>query len=118
MPDHLHVLWAGLAPESDQHRAGAFVHKFLTRALRERGFQLQKQEWDVVLREKDRERGALANEAFYVAENPVREKLVTAAADWPYSGAQAPGYPEFDWRIADFAKRLWHIYDLETHRDG
>jgi len=114
MPDHLHILWAGLILDSDQDRAASFLHKHLGRAFVERGGALQKQAWDVVLRQKDRERNALLREVFYIAENPVREGLVSAAKDWPYSGAQAAGYPELDWRMPDFHERVWTIYETET----
>lgn len=116
MPDHMHAVWAGLAPESDQDRAASFVHKYIGRVLCERGFELQKQAWDVVLREKDRERGALVAVAHYIAENPVRKGLVAAAPSWPYSGAQAAGYPELDWRTSDFPERVWSVYEAEVRR--
>jgi REP element-mobilizing transposase RayT len=40
MPDHLHALWAGLSPDSDQDRAASFFHKHLGRAFVDRGFAL------------------------------------------------------------------------------
>jgi REP element-mobilizing transposase RayT len=118
MPDHIHALWAGLGSHSDQDRAGSFLRKYLARALRERGFDLQKQAWDVVVREEDRGRGALTKAAYYVLENPVRGRLVSEAAAWNWSGAQAAGYPDLDWRMADFPERLWSIYEGEVRRFG
>ena len=117
MPDHLHVLWAGVSPESDQHLAAAFFHKYLGLVLRTRKRAWQKQAWDVVLREEDRQRDALNQTIYYIAENPVRAELVEQPEDWPWSGAQAPGYPQLDWRMLDFCTRLWTIYDLERHRN-
>jgi len=35
MPDHLHLLWAGLSPDSDQDKAAMFFKKYLNRALAE-----------------------------------------------------------------------------------
>jgi len=139
MPDHLHLLWAGLSEESDQDKAASFFRKQFNRLLAQEagagsgsapmrtggaarltapGLTLQKQAWDVVLREHDRERGALERLLFYIAENPVRDSLVTDARDWAYSGSQAAGYPDFDWRDKDFTERLWTIYEREIRRFG
>jgi putative transposase len=141
MPDHLHLLWVGLSEESDQDKAAAFFRKHFNRLLAQEAgggaarlpapgisagagsgsapmLTLQKQAWDVVLREHDRERGAIERQLFYIAENPVRGCLVTDAYDWPCSGSQAAGYPDFDWRDKDFTERLWTIYDLEVRRSG
>ena len=118
MPDHVHLLWAGLAPDSDQDRAASFFHKYTGRALHARGYKWQKQAWDVVLREKDRERGALVGTVFYIAENPVRKGYARQASDWSWSGAQASGYPELDWRMPDFHSRVWKIYETEVRRAG
>jgi hypothetical protein len=81
-----------------------------------RPFALQKQAWDVVLREKDRERNAVLRTVFYIAENPARGGVASTGKDWPYSGAQAAGYPELDWRMADFHERVWTIFETETTR--
>ena len=116
MPDHLHGLWAGLASDSDQSKAATFFRKFMTIALKTHGLALQKQPWDEVLREKDLERDAVVRAAFYIAQNPVRAGLVQKAEDWPYSGSQAAGYPDLDWRYQDFEQRIWTIYDLEVRR--
>jgi putative transposase len=114
MPDHVHALWAGLAMESDQSRAASFLHKYLGRLLSECGFDLQKQAWDVVLREKQRERGALTRTAYYIVQNPVRKELTAAGAVWPFSGSQAAGYPDLDWRAGNFEERVWGIYEAEV----
>jgi hypothetical protein len=71
-----------------------------------------------VLREADLERDAFVRTVFYITENPVRAELVAKAADWPYSGSLAVGYPDFDWRRVDFSERLWQIADLEMKRMG
>ena len=145
MPDHLHLLWAGLAADSDQDRAASFLRKYLNIILASpdgtesrsapnpnprsgigndsvrpspRPFRLQKQTWDVVLLDNDQSRDALERLLFYIAENPVRAGLVTEARDWPYCGSQAAGYPDLDWRAADFRERLWKICGLETERNA
>jgi REP element-mobilizing transposase RayT len=116
IPDHIHLLWAGLSEQSDQDNAAAFLRQFLNRELKGRGLEFQKQPWDTVLRERDRERGAVVKTAFYIVENPVRAGLTSQAREWPFSGAQAAGYPDLDWRLADFATRLWAIHDTEVRR--
>jgi REP element-mobilizing transposase RayT len=116
MPDHLHFVWFGVSEASDQDRAASFFRRFFNAALKAKGQQLQKQPWDTVLREKGRERGAVVSACFYVAENPVRAGLVPNAAEWPFSGSLAAGYPDFDWRQKDFAERLWTIYAAEVKR--
>jgi len=116
MPDHLHLLWLGLGLTSDQDKAAAFFRRHVNAALKEHNFELQKQPWDVVLDGPARERGALVQTAFYIAENPARAELVTAAPAWPFSGAQAAGYPQFDWRDPDYDVRIWKIYEAEVER--
>ncbi len=141
MPDHLHMLWAGLAADSNQNNAAIFFRRYLNKALagcgaesvtipsaaipcpngtltRSAPFRLQKQAWDVVLREKDRERDAIERLLFYITENPVRAELVSDARAWSYSGAQAAGFPELDWRQSDFTERLWKIYWSEREKYG
>jgi REP element-mobilizing transposase RayT len=116
MPDHLHFVWFGLSEASDQDLAASFFRRFFNAALKPRGQELQRQPWDVVLREKDRERSAIASACFYIAENPVRAGLVPTAAEWPFSGSLAAGYPEFDWRQDTFTERLWTVYAAEVKR--
>lgn len=116
MPDHLHLLWLGLAPVSDQDKAASFFRRYLNEALGASGVELQRQTWDVVLREKDRERDAVLKTVFYIAENPVRAGLVPRARNWPFSGSQAAGYPQFDWREPDYGEKAWKIYEAEVRR--
>jgi len=116
MPDHLHLLWAGLACESDQNRGVRFFRAHLNRLLAGSGCSLQKQAWDLVLLGKDVERGAVEELARYIVENPVRSGLAANSHDWPHSGCQAPGYPDLDWRDETFRERLWKVYHRETER--
>jgi len=118
MPDHLHFVWFGLSESSDQDRAGNFFRRYFNAVLQTKGQGLQKQAWDVVLREKDWERGAVVKVCFYIAENPVRAGLVSNAAEWKFSGSVAAGYPDFDWRQSDVAERLWTIYAGEVEKKG
>lgn len=116
MPDHLHFLWLGLSEASDQDLAATFFRRFFNAALKARGYELQRQPWDTVLGEKDRERGAVVSASYYITENPVRAGLAPTAVEWPFSGSIAAGYPEFDWRQKDFAERLWTIYAAEVEK--
>ena len=116
MPDHMHLFWMGLGSASDQNKAAAFFRRHLNAVLRAGGFELQKQPWDVVLRGKDCERGAILQAVFYITENPVRAGLTREARSWPFSGSQAAGYPQFDWRDPDFSEKIWRIYAAEVRR--
>jgi putative transposase len=116
MPDHLHLLWAGLSSASDQDKGAAFLRTYVTREWGQGAVAFQKQPWDVILRGPDREREAVARTAFYIAENPVRAGLAVKADQWAYSGAQAAGYPDLDWRQPDFPERIWAIYEEEARR--
>jgi REP element-mobilizing transposase RayT len=118
MPDHMHMLWFGLSPSSDQNKAASFFRTYMTVHLRERNVQFQRQAWDVVLREKDRERDALVKTACYIVQNPIRKDLVAVAEEWPYSGSAFACYPDIDWRQEDYPQRLWRVYDEEVRRRG
>ena len=66
-------------------------------ALEIRGFRLQKQAYDRVLRPEERERFAFEKMIGYVLANPVRAGLEPnepAETGWRWRGAILPGYPE------------------------
>ncbi len=108
MPDHIHMLILGLALQSDQLRLLAFLRRQVNSGLnRVYGeYQLQKQPYDHVLKEKEKEKGAFQSVALYVAENPVRAGLVKHADDYPYTEALVLGYPEISFRQDDFWERF------------
>jgi hypothetical protein len=115
MPDHVHLLWMGVRVVSDQLKAMRFLRKYLQRELTRRStagqeFLLQKQAHDIVLREKDRTRGALASLSFYILDNPRRKGLVEHPREWPYLGAMAPGYPFLYPFDEDFWPMFWQFY--------
>ena len=118
MPDHMHLFWIGLSAQSDQHLAARFLRRHLNDLLASCGASLQKQAWDLVLQEREREQGAVSATMFYIAENPVRKHLVTNARQWPFSGVHVPGYPQLDWRSDGFLERLWRIHAQEVARQG
>ena len=102
---------------TDQLRAVSFFRRYFNRALAETGSELQRQAYDHVLREEERERGAVEATLLYVAQNPVRAKLVEEAREWTFSGAMAIGYPDLDWRDEGFEEKIWRIYQMELERD-
>ena len=73
MPDHLHLLWMGTSPSSDQRLAAKFFRTHMDRLLAPR--KLQRQAHDHVLREQEREHGAFQKIVFYVQRTP-------SAPDW------------------------------------
>lgn len=108
MPDHFHMLWLGLCRASDQRLAAAFLRKHLNDILPP--LRLQKQPYDHVLREKERERGAFQGIAAYILENPVRKKLAKSADGWPFSGCLVAGYPVLDVHAPQYWELFWRIY--------
>ncbi len=111
MPDHGHFLWLGTSPLADQRKAAAFFRRHWNLLLRAKGYKLQLQGYDHVLREEERQRGAFAVIAAYILENPVRAGM---AADWHaylFSGAVVVGRPEFDPRATDFGERFWRHWN-------
>lgn len=106
MPDHLHFLWLGLKPSTDQRNAISFLR---THVLPEPA-SWQHQPHDHVLKDKERELGAVQQTVNYILENPVRAKLVDRWQDWQYTGVLVPGYPRLDIRDKDFWERYWKIY--------
>jgi putative transposase len=108
MPDHLHVLLLGIRPDADLYLAARFLHQHTAPGLRP--FQYQKQAFDHVLREQERERGAFASICHYIAENPVRAGLCSRAANYEFSGCVVPGYPDLDLHGAGFWELFWRLH--------
>ena len=117
MPDHVHLLWAGLAGDSDQRVAMKFLRREMNRCLKRIGYRLQQQAYDHVLREEERERTAIETVVEYIARNPERQGLVEADAfaSYRYTGCLLPGFPEVQlfqpgsweaiWRTMAFLRR-------------
>lgn len=108
MPDHGHFLFIGLEARSDQLKAVSWFRREWNRLLGE--LRLQKQAYDHVLRESDRERDAFAAIVGYILRNPEREQLVEDWKDWAYTGASFPGYPSLDPRSEFFWTNFWQAY--------
>lgn len=109
MPDHIHVLAAGLAAESDQRTAIEFLRRHLRAGLAPADWQ--QQTYDHVLRADERARGALQATARYISENPVRAGLVTGADAYPYGRCCVVGYPDLNVHAPGYWESLWRIYN-------
>jgi len=86
MPDHLHVLVAGVDAKADLIR---FAQRFKQRTVydykRAHGVELwQRSYFDHVVRSEER----LPDIAEYIVANPVRANLAAAVADWPFVGGR------------------------------
>ena len=109
MPDHLHLLWLGLAHGSDQRVAMKYFRRRLNLVLMEYGVILQKQPYDPVLRPDERLPHSFAAVVEYIARNPERAGLVDEGhyRDYPYTNCLLPGYPEVSLWQEDF----WASWD-------
>ena len=110
MPDHIHLLILGWDENCQQRTLIRFLRKHTNEHLRENGFEWQKQPYDNVLQERERERLAFEKVVHYIVENPVRAGFVESPNDWEYTGCVIPGYPEVTFRSEDFLERFWRIY--------
>ena len=91
VPDHLHFIWMGLRPDCDQRNGMTFLRAQLKPLIAPLKFQQQAH--GHVLKPYERRRGAFAGICNHILENPLRAELVATPAEWPFSGAIAPGYP-------------------------
>jgi len=110
MPDHWHLLLIGISEETDQRKAMKFLRQYFGELLRETGYDLQKQAYDHVLREEEREKDAFASVAYYILANPERTGLANDWKSHPWLGAIVPGYPSLDPRGEDYWERFWKIH--------
>lgn len=90
MPDHIHLIWIGLEPNSDQRNAMAFLRTHLSRLIAPT--RLQPQPHDHVLTSEERTKQAFARFCQYILLNPVRAKLTRTPDQWSYSGCVLLGY--------------------------
>jgi putative transposase len=109
MPDHLHFIWMGMRPESDQLNAMKFLRTQLEPSLGD-ARKWQHQPHDHVLREKERMRNAFSTFCFYILANPVRANFVKDEKDWAFSGAIVPGYPAIHPLDNGFWELFWKLY--------
>lgn len=112
MSDHLHLLWIGVLDGSDQRKASRYFRMQLNFVLEKLDTQLQKQPFDHVLREEERQKDAFETVVEYIARNPERAELVKPDAyqKYPYIGCLVPGYPELQLWKPDYWERFWRTY--------
>jgi REP element-mobilizing transposase RayT len=110
MPDHMHLLLMGTTAVSEQRGAMTLFRRHLNAVLASKTLALQKQAYDHVLREHEREHNAFEKVAWYILENPVRAGLVEGRREWRYSGCMVPGCP--GWNVFDECHwlRFWKEY--------
>ncbi len=116
MPDHLHVIWIGCAPQSDQKVAATFFRRTTNLLLSPNKWQ--REPFDHVLREEERNCGAFQATCQYVLENPVRKNLSVQWKEYAFSGAVLPGFPDLDPRRGDFWEVFWKIYNRKLEGGG
>lgn len=107
MPDHMHLLWMGTKTDSDQQRGMAFFRRYLNPILAP--YRLQKQAYDHILKESEREKNAFQSLVFYILENPVRQGLVSRREQYAYSSTMVPGYPDINLILDGNWLRFWRI---------
>ena len=118
MPDHIHFLWIGILDRADQQLAAKFFRKQINPVLEKLGARLQRQPYDHVLRDEERDREAFEATAEYIARNPERAGLVPfdGYREYKFTGCLAPGYPELDLWQPDYWERFWRTYSyLQTN---
>jgi hypothetical protein len=118
MPDHFHVVWSGLREDSDQLTAATWMRRRVNALLAKDGCQLQKQAYDRVLRDSDRDRFAFEKLVGYVFMNPDRASLVGEGAprsDWKWRDSILPAYPEVCWQQSS-PDSYWDLYWKLYHR--
>jgi hypothetical protein len=112
MPDHIHMLWVGIHPESDQLLAHRYFRKQLNPILEKLDTRLQPESFDHVLQDDERQEAAFEVVAEYIARNPERRGLVPidGYAQYKYTGCLVPGYPELKPFEGDYWMRFWRVY--------
>ncbi|KAA5545606.1 hypothetical protein FYK55_07605 [Roseiconus nitratireducens] len=114
MPDHMHLVWAGVSARSDQLKACRYFRKHVNTVLRRHGYRFQHQAHDRVLREDEREESAFITLVEYVARNPERKGLVPpdCFSEYRYTGCLIPGHPELEFGQPDYWLRFWRAYSF------
>lgn len=118
MPDHIHLLWCGIAESCEQRNAATYFRRQLNVPLTRLGFELQKQPYDHVLRDEERQETAFQAVAEYIVRNPERAGLVAADSyrDYKYAGCLVPGYPELSPWQEGYWELFWNLYSrLSSH---
>ena len=107
VPDHLHLLLAGVREDADLYLAARFLRKPLEAALRVGWFQ--KQGYDHDLPEEEKRQDAFAGVCHDILENPVRAGLCEAATEYRFSGSVIPGFPDLRIHNPGYWELSWRI---------
>jgi len=91
MPDHIHLVWIGTKPSSDQLNGMAFLRTHLRKMIHPAEFQPQA--YDRVLRERSSDTDAIRQWVQYGILNPIRAGLAGDIESWPWLGCIVPGIP-------------------------
>lgn len=112
MPDHVHLLWVGHYPHSDQRKAMTHFRKATNKLLLKPTFAWQDQPYDHVLSIEEREKGAFEIMAGYIRGNPVQPGLVTEEEpdSYRFQGCLIPGYPDLNPSQENYWELFWRIY--------
>ena len=100
MPDHIHLLWTGVAKASNQLVAMRRLRTDLNAALNEKGYELQRQAYDHVLKPGELHTEAIEELMEYIARNPERKGIVSRDGfdKYQFTGCLLPGA----WRVELF----------------
>lgn len=110
MPDHVHFVWMGLHPASDQRNGIKFLRAQLGPLLKPAKFQHQAHDHVLTTTERQHKAFGLAC-ADYILLNPFKAELIEKPADWPHLGAIIPGYP----LLQVFAEGYWPWFWKHYH---
>ena len=119
MPDHIHLMWIGLFPGSDQINAMRYFRRHINEALARIGFELQTQGYDNVLSDANKERSAFEDICEYIARNPERKGLVPVDgfAQYKFTDCLIPGAPEVKVFDSEYWTTFWRIHSA-TVKNG
>jgi len=109
MPDHLHILAAGIHSAADQKLWARAIRRKINLILKPH--QLQRQAYDHVLRPAETDRDAFDTLVHYICENPVRSGLTSSTRDWPFSAALVPDLPDLTLHGTGFHAYWWDYWN-------
>jgi REP element-mobilizing transposase RayT len=117
MPDHIHMLWCGLAESTDQRVAMKRLRSDANDCLKRIGYCFQRQPYDHVLRDKELEKDAIESVCDYIARNPERKGLVPIDeyASYSYTSCLLPGYPQIRLFEATSWDTIWRTISYLKH---
>jgi REP element-mobilizing transposase RayT len=117
MPDHVHLLWLGLAPASDQLSAARYFRKHTQPFLRP--FRWQREAYERVLTESERGRTGVASLIEYISANPIRAGLVESAGEYRFAGRELSQLETFGCSsVQSDRDAFWEAYNRRADGTG